>query len=145
MTKPLSFKKQRELIKLALKREYPDVEFVLGTGTLEKGSDGWERYISVNYRDRGDLKEDDVKAFLERFTHDPVNDQGVAFLRTFWVNKEGHITIARIRAQYQDGTTSLVDKFAPPKPEGYTMERFPINKYEVNAKVGGYRYFDYHE
>lgn len=145
MAKELSFKKQRELIRLALKREYPDIEFVIGTGVTGADTPDWERHITVNYKDRDVLKEDDVRAFLERFTHDPVNAQGVAFLRTFWVNKEGHITLARIRAQYQDGTTSLVDKFAPPKPEGYTMERFPINKYTVNAKVGGYRYFDYHE
>ena len=135
MAKELSFKKQRELIRLALKREYPQVEeFVMGTGITGEGTTEWQRHISVNFRERDDLKTEDVKVFLERFTHDPVNAQGVAFLRTFWVNKDGHITLARIRAQYEDGTTSLMGKRSSVYPSGLG-----------GAKRGGYRYFDYRD
>ena len=142
MAKELSFTKQTEIIQIALEKKFPGVEFVLGRGLESEDDSSWTRYISVNFRDQEGITKEEVSTFLERFRHDPPNEHKVSYLRTFWINPKGDITIARIRALYEDGTTSLVEKFESPGPD-YTLERFSIQHYRVNKRIKGFRYFDY--
>lgn len=148
MTKTLSFKKQKNIISYMLGRKFPDIPFTLVVDdTYTPGCTSWERFIIVSFPKATNVTTKEVANYLKRFSDDPINEKGITYMRTFWINEKGHATLARIRAKHADGTFTLVEKFPAPDTDGpYTMQRFDATSYKVEhlgKKKLPYAVYDY--
>ena len=152
MSKPLSYRRQCEIIRYMLDKAFPGIDFKVAHSmkwnkehTMMLG-----RVITISFNSKLslDLTVKEVVDHLKRFQDDPADDMGIEYLRTFWVNKEGFTTVSRIRALHPNGNTRLVEKFAPPLKGGpYEQERFSTSLYEVidthKPKKKPYLVYDY--
>lgn len=135
MSKNISFKRQVSAIKYMLLRKYPDVDFKL-TQTVK-----WDRHerlqigraIIVTYNSKkAGVDQKEIEEFLKKFSDIPKTETEPGYARTYWMNSQDRVSLARVRALNPSGSTTLLDKFDPPEDEGpYTLERFSINSYEV--------------
>lgn len=136
MAKVLSTRRQIACIRYMLNRKYPKIGFKLYKGSRE-GTDGSlfndvVIVVEFNAKQSGDVTRKDVADYLKRFANIPASEDSQGVLRTYWMNADGYVTLARLRLSSLGGGTKLVDKeVAPTKGGPYTLERFPINSYKV--------------
>ena len=136
MSKPMGIKKQLKLIRLVLAREFPNVDFTLHNRLVwdDKCNYWGSRHGEVNFdASICDVTVADVQKFLKRFEDTPRVGDNHGYLRTYWVNDKGNVTLARVRKLFEDNSTKLSDSFDPPKDgTTYTYQRFQIQNYVVN-------------